>query len=141
MREIVGKHSGNEDFAKSEDIRSTAYDVKVHLESVRRLLVESPGTFSVTAAGAALDRVTEGLLALNEALRRDELVPDLRHEVTQVLTMSGRVNALYRQAANFYGGLAAESVKNGAWDAASYSADGDWKSAAPAPGSRLKVEG
>ena len=130
----------------SEQTRETARDVKGHLEGVRRLLLESPGNFSVTAAGAALEQVTHGLLALNDVLQAElrhgeRLEPGLRTEVAQVLTMAGRVNALYRQAANFYGGLAAESVKNGAWDAASYNPDGDWKSAVPAPGSRVKVEG
>ncbi len=126
--------------------RDTARAVKTHLESVRRLLVESPGSFSVTAAGAALAEVTQGLLALNDALREElppsgRLEPKVREEVAQVLTLSGRVNALYRQAANFYGGLAAESVMNGAWDGASYNPDGEWKSAVPGPGSRLKTEG
>ena len=130
----------------TEQTRETAREVKGHLEGVRRLLLESPGSFSVTAAGAALEQVTQGLLALNDVLQAElrpgeSLELGLRTEVAQVLTMSGRVNALYRQAANFYGGLAAESVKNGAWDAASYNPDGDWKSAVPAPGSRVKAEG
>ena len=130
----------------SERTRETAREVKGHLEGVRRLLIESPGSFSVTAAGAALEQVTQGLLALSEVVEAElrpgeRLESGLRTEVAQVLTMAGRVNALYRQAANFYGGLAAESVTNGAWDAASYNPDGDWKSAAPSPGSRVKVEG
>lgn len=129
-----------------EQTLETAREVKRHLESVRRLLLESPGNFSVTAAGAALEQVAHGLLALNEVLQAElrpgeSLEAGLRTEVAHVLVMAGRVKALYRQAANFYGGLAAESVKNGAWDAASYNPDGDWKSAVPAPGSRVKVEG
>ncbi len=131
---------------KGEQIRETAREVKTHLEGVRRLLVESPGSFSVTAAGPALAAVTQGLLALNDAIREElapvgRLAPEVREEVSQILTLSGRVNALYKQAANFYGGLAAESVMNGSWDGASYSPDGEWKSAVPGPGSRLKTEG
>lgn len=123
-----------------------ARQVREKLESVRRQLIDAPSQISVESSAETLENVTAGLLALSEALEQSHrgqgpsLSFEAQAELQQLLTLSGRVNALYRQAAGFYGGLAAEAVANGAWDQASYSPSGEWSEVAPSP-SRLATEG
>jgi hypothetical protein len=105
--------------------------VQESLEAVRELLIHKPTDFSTETAAPALLRATEGLLALQEALAHgsglppSELSPAVASDqLRELLLLSSRVQALYGQGMAFYGGLAAELVANGAWDAASYGPDG-----------------
>ena len=101
-------------------------EIEQSLESIRLALVERPAEFSPSTAGPALERAAAGLLKLQNAFAitppADE--SELETELRQLLLLSNRVQALYRQAMTFYGGLASELVANGAWDAASYGPDG-----------------
>ena len=120
-----------------------AADIKAGLDAIRRLLLESPSEFSLLTAGSALDQVSFSLIALNAGLQDAsfELSPNLKQELLEMQSLSARVQALYRQASSFYSGLAAESIKNGTWDAASYSPDGDWANPASQHGRRVEAEG
>ena len=120
-----------------------ASDVRAGLDAIRRLLLESPSEFSLLTAGSAFDQVSFGLIALNSAIQNasSDLSPDLKQELLEMQALSARVQALYRQASSFYSGLAAESIKNGTWDAASYSPDGDWSNPASQHGRRITAEG
>lgn len=120
-----------------------AADIKAGLDAIRRLLLESPSEFSLLTAGSALDQVSFSLIALNAGLQgaSSDLSPNLKQELLEMQSLSARVQALYRQASSFYSGLAAESIKNGNWDAASYSPDGDWANPALQHGRRVEVEG
>lgn len=107
-----------------------ARGVRDSLEEVRHLLIERPSEFSPETSAPALLRVSEGLLAMQEALRSANLGPDhpehrnVSEQVRELALLSSRVQALYGQGMAFYGGLASEMVRNGAWDAASYGPDG-----------------
>lgn len=117
-------------------------DIKSGLEAIRRLLLQSPNQFSLVTAGAALEQVASGLIALNSALLAAAAVsPSLRQDLLEMQSLAVRAQSLYRQASSFYGGLAAESIKNGSWDAASYSPDGDWTNPATQQGQRIATEG
>lgn len=120
-----------------------AADIKAGLDAIRRLLLESPSEFSLLTAGSALDQVSFSLIALNAGLQgaSSDLSPNLKQELLEMQSLSARVQALYRQASSFYSGLAAESIKNGTWDAASYSPDGDWANPASQHGRRVEAEG
>ena len=117
-------------------------DIKSGLSAIRRLLLQSPNQFSLVTAGAALEQVASRLIALNSALLAAPAVsPKLQQDLLEMQSLSVRVQSLYRQASSFYGGLAAESIKNGSWDAASYSPDGDWANPATQQGQRIATEG
>ncbi len=117
-------------------------DIKSGLEAIRRLLLQSPNQFSLVTAGAALEQVASSLIALNSALLAAPAVsPSLQQDLLEMQSLSVRVQSLYRQASSFYGGLAAESIKNGSWDAASYNPDGDWANPATQQGQRIATEG
>ncbi|WP_031498711.1 hypothetical protein [Bryobacter aggregatus] len=116
--------------------------LQTQLEQLKQLLQETPGSFSLATAGAALEAVSQGWIQLREDLLREEArCPESEEEILPLLVLWERVYALYRQAANFYGGLAGESIQHGSWEAAAYGMEGDWASAGPRPGSRLQVEG
>jgi hypothetical protein len=84
-----------------------AREVRGQLDQVHQLLLDTPGKFSTITAGAALESVAEGLLALQKALAEDAAIPsEARMEIGSLFAFSRRVNALYRQAADFYGAVA-----------------------------------
>lgn len=117
-------------------------DIKSGLEAIRRLLLQSPNQFSLVTAGSALDQVASSLIALTSAILAAPVVsPGLQQDLLEMQSLSERVQSLYRQASSFYGGLAAESIKNGSWDAASYNPDGDWANPATKQGQRIATEG
>ena len=109
-----------------------AQKIKTGLTGIRQLLLHSPSSLSVESTGPALEQIKVDLLALNTALSPAN--SDLLHEIQ---ALSHSIQALYRQAFSFYGGLAAESIMNGTWEAASYLPDGDW--AQPTSSSTLRV--
>ena len=118
------------------------HDVKAGLDAIRRLLLESPSEFSILTAGAALDQVSLGLIALNAAILDPSAISlDMKQQLLELQSLSVRTQSLYRQASTFYSGLAAESIKNGAWDAAAYSPEGDWVSPAAQNRHRIATEG
>lgn len=86
-----------EDFLAARRLRE-------RLEEVRTVLVERPGSLSVESVGPALEEVAQGLLALQSALERSggRISPEDQLEVGQLLTLSGRVGALYHQALALY---------------------------------------
>jgi hypothetical protein len=112
--------------------REISSGVQESFEELRQLLIEHPADFSTETAAPALLRATEGLLALQNALEQtsdastsvpsEQSMPS--EQLRELLLLSSRVQALYGQGMAFYGGLAAELVANGAWDAASYGPDG-----------------
>jgi hypothetical protein len=84
-----------------------AREVRGQLEHVHQLLLDNPGKFSTVTAGAALESVAEGLTALQKAISaQTQVSPDTRLELSGLFAMSRRVNALYRQASEFYGAIA-----------------------------------
>jgi|GEM_PF-1439650 len=113
-----------------------AQNIKAGLTDIRQLLLHAPSTLSLVSTGPALEQITGDLLALSAALTAPS--PDSLREIQ---ALSNSVQALYRQASSFYSGLAAESIKNGAWDAASYSPEGDWAQPLSNASPRLLVEG
>lgn len=78
--------------------------LRERLEEVRTVLVESPGSLSVETVGPALEEVSLGLIALQAALERSggRIPPEDQMEIGQLLTLSGRVGALYHQALALY---------------------------------------
>jgi hypothetical protein len=86
-----------EDFLAARQLRE-------RLEEVRTVLVERPGSFSLETVAPALEEVSQGLMALQAALERSEgrISPEDQLEVGQLLTLSGRVGALYHQALSLY---------------------------------------
>lgn len=113
-----------------------AQNIKAGLTDIRQILLHAPSSLSIESAGPALEQITGDLLALNAALTAPS--PDSLREIQ---ALSNSVQALYRQASSFYSGLAAESIKNGTWDAASYSPEGDWAQPLSNSSPRLLVEG
>ncbi len=113
-----------------------AQNIKAGLTDIRQLLLHAPSTLSLVSTGPALEQITGDLLALSAALTAPS--PDSLREIQ---ALSNSVQALYRQASSFYRGLAAESIKNGTWDAASYSPEGDWAQPFSNSSPRLLVEG
>ncbi len=81
-----------------------ARQLRERLEEVRTVLVERPGSFSLETVGPALEEVSQGLIALQAALERSggHISPEDQVEVGQLLTLSGRVGALYHQALSLY---------------------------------------
>lgn len=86
-----------EDFLAARQLRE-------RLEEVRSVLVERPGSLSVETVGPALEEVTQGLLSLQTALERSggKISAEDQMEIGQLLTLSGRVGALYHQALALY---------------------------------------
>lgn len=85
-----------------------ARSIKEKLEEVRQILVAHPDRFSLNTAGAALEEVTLGLVALQAAVeesrRREEPISrEDQQEISQLFSLSGRVSALYYQAVTLYG--------------------------------------
>ncbi len=113
-----------------------AQNIKAGLTDIRQLLLHAPSSLSLESTGPALEQITFDLLALNAALP-----PPSRAWLQEIQILSNSVNALYRQASSFYSGLAAESIKNGTWDAASYSSEGDWAKPLSNATPRVLVEG
>lgn len=110
-----------------------AGQIKMGLAEIRHLLLHSPTSLTLNATGPSLERISLDLLALSQAT-----TPARREDLLEIQALSASVQSLYRAAAGYFSGLAAESIKNGAWDAASYSAEGEW--AAPSI-NHLRVEG
>jgi hypothetical protein len=81
-----------------------ARQLRERLEEVRTVLVERPGSLSVETVGPALEEVTQGLMALQTALERSggRISQEDQIEIGQLLTLSGRVGALYHQALALY---------------------------------------
>lgn len=79
--------------------------LRQRLEEVRTVLMERPGAFSLETVGPALEEVSAGLMALQGALERSEgrMRSEEQREIGQLLTLSGRVGALYHQALALYG--------------------------------------
>lgn len=118
-----------------------AREVREKLEGVRQSLIHQPSQITLETTGSTLESVAAGLSALHQALESGQpLLFETRAEMEQIFALSSRVNALYRQAAGFYGGLAAEAVANGAWDQAAYSPNGEW-SEVQTSATRVLVEG
>ena len=116
--------------------------VKAGLNAIRRVLLESPSEFSILSSGVALDQVSSGLIALNAALLDSSpLTADLKQQLLELQFLSLRTQSLYRQASTFYSGLAAECIKNGAWDAGAYNREGDWVNPAAQHTHRILTEG
>jgi len=117
-----------------------AQSVKAGLSQMRQLLIHAPTSLSIVNSGPRLESISLDLIALNAALTESP-DPELLQQVLEIQALSGRVVELHRQAANFMNGLAAESIKNGAWDAASYAPDGEWAAPATVVSSRIRIEG
>ena len=98
--------------------------------------MHAPSSLSIESTGPALEQITGDLLALNAALTAPS-----SESLREIQALSKSVQSLYRQASSFYSGLAAESIKNGTWDAASYSPEGDWAQPLSNSSPRLLVEG
>ena len=113
-----------------------AQNIKAGLTDIRQLLLHAPSSLSMESTGPALEQMAGDLLALNAAL-----TPPTPDSLQEIQRLSNSVQALYRQASTFYSGLAAESIKNGTWDAASYSPEGDWSKPAFRSAARFQVEG
>ncbi len=113
-----------------------AQSIKSGLLKIRRILVQAPATLSPDSVGPALEQLISDLKALNSA-------PNLPEAgvLLEIQALSNSVQDLYRQASCFYSGLAAESIKNGNWDAASYSQGGEWAQPQASPAKRFQVEG
>lgn len=110
-----------------------ALGIKSALAEIRHLLLHAPTSLSISTTGPVLERISLDMLSLSQAVS-----PPPREVLLEIQALSASVQALYRGAAGFFGGLSAESIKNGAWDAASYSADGEWSVPRPP---RIRVEG
>lgn len=119
-----------------------AQAIKAGLTDIRQLLLHAPSSLSFESTGPALQGIAGDLLALSTALAppSPESLPS-RESLREIQLLSNSVQALYRQASSFYSGLAAESIKNGTWDAASYSPEGDWLQPASSSSPRVLVEG
>ncbi|MCX6611733.1 MAG: hypothetical protein NTW74_12885 [Acidobacteria bacterium] len=113
-----------------------AQSLKAGLTDIRQLLLHAPSSLSLESTGPALEDIAGDLLALSTAL-----TPASPESLREIQLLSNSVQALYRQASSFYSGLAAESIKNGTWDAASYSPEGDWSQPASSSSSRVLAEG
>jgi hypothetical protein len=111
-----------------------ALSIKSGLANLRHLLLHSPTSVSLETTGVALTQISHDLLALSNAV-----MPPPPNELLEIQALNRSVQSLYRGAANFFGELSGESIKNGAWDAAAYSADGEWSQ--PAAAVRLRTEG
>lgn len=113
-----------------------AQSVKSGLIQIRRILVHSPAALSLDSVGPSLEQLRSDLKALNSA-------PNLpsAEVLLEIQALANSVQGLYRQASIFYGGLAAESIKHGNWDAASYSQGGEWAQPQANPAKLLRVEG
>ena len=120
-----------------------AQKIQAGLTDIRQLLLHAPSSLSIESTGPALEHITGDLLALNVALlaRNAALTEPSPDSLLEIQALSNSVQALYRQASSFYSGLAAESIKNGTWDAASYSSEGDWAQPLFNSSPRLLVEG
>ncbi|MBM3762000.1 MAG: hypothetical protein FJW36_17350 [Acidobacteria bacterium] len=115
----------------SEDL---AVSIKTALSNLRQLLLHSPTSLSAEISSMALSRISLDLLALSEAV-----IPPPQQELLEIQALNQSVQSLYRGAANFFGELSGESIKNGGWDAAAYSAEGEWTQ--PRSGVRIQTEG
>jgi hypothetical protein len=109
--------------------------IQAGFATLHELLLRRPTTVSLVTAGPALQQLKQDLISL-----RDVHPAPSRSALLEIQEISLRVQALYRAASGFFGGLSAEAIENGAWDAAAYSPDGEWAQPVAAA-SRLRMEG
>ncbi len=110
--------------------------LKSSLSQLRLLLLHSPAQLSLDSAGPLLEQIALDLSSLPH-LDPKPSPADLR----QIQNLSSSVQSLYQGALNFIAGLSDQSIQNGAWDAASYSAEGVWQSSSVPLAPRLTLKG
>ncbi|MFO0337891.1 MAG: hypothetical protein ACK52Z_03995 [Acidobacteriota bacterium] len=106
------------------------------LASLRQLLLHSPGQLSLASTGPLLEEIASDLACLPHLNPKPS-----PSELSEIRALSASVQSLYQGGLGFITGFSALSIQNGAWDAASYSADGLWNSSSLPQSSGLRIEG
>lgn len=109
--------------------------IKSTISQIRELLLMRPTALSMVTVGPLFGQLQQDLTSLSVASPTPP-----RQDLLEIQELSNRVQALYRSAASFFGGLSAEAIDNGVWDAAAYSPEGEWAQPA-AYSTRLRTEG
>ncbi len=106
------------------------------LSSLRQLLLHSPSQLSLASTGPLLEQIALDLSSLPHLDPKPS-----QAELSEIRALSASVQSLYQGALAFLAGYSSLSIQNGAWDAASYSADGLWHSSSLPQVPRLNLEG